>query len=318
MFGGFDEQGPMMNRIGHTFRSISSRFERKYKAFSIVMMSGPERPEVNAGGKIIMPPSSLESLSRLNISFPMLFKIENQRKERTSHTGVLEFIADEGKVYLPGWMMRNLLLDEGDEITLTSTNLETATYGKFKPQQVEFLNITNPKAVLEKHLRTFACLSKHDVISIDYLGKAYELQIVETKPKDAVNIIECDMNVDFEAPVGYTEPERQAPVEEEPSPYGSAEMEEKLKHYYQQKVDFTSFGGKGARISGKKKGTKGAKNTVDLDQVYTRGVPNYDWNGKTLHFIRNGPAKETKEEEEDNFESFSGAGSAIRKKKSRN
>ena len=35
----------------------------------------------------------------------------------------------------------------------------------------------------------------------------------------------------------------------------------------------------------------GAKNTVDLDQVYTRGVPNYDWNGKTLHFIRNGPAK---------------------------
>ena len=107
----------------------------------------------------------------------MLFKIENQRKERTSHTGVLEFIADEGKVYLPGWMMRNLLLDEGDEITLTSTNLETATYAKFKSEQVEFLNITNPKAVLEKHLRTFACLSKHDVISIDYLGKAYELQI---------------------------------------------------------------------------------------------------------------------------------------------
>ena len=41
------------------------------------------------------------------------------------------------------------------------------------------------------------------MISIDYLGKEYEVQIMELKPADAVNIIECDMNVDFEAPVGY-------------------------------------------------------------------------------------------------------------------
>lgn len=46
------------------------------------MMPGQERPDVNAGGKIIMPPSSLESLSRLNISFPMLFKVENKAKGR--------------------------------------------------------------------------------------------------------------------------------------------------------------------------------------------------------------------------------------------
>ena len=132
---------------------------------------------------------------------------------------MLEFIADEGKVFLPGWMMRNLLLDEGDIITLTSSTLpgdselfqkknliffkKVASYSKFKPQQVDFLNITNPKAVLEKHLRSFACLSKNDMISIDYLGKEYEVQIMELKPADAVNIIECDMNVDFEAPVGY-------------------------------------------------------------------------------------------------------------------
>jgi hypothetical protein len=41
------------------------------------------------------------------------------------------------------------------------------------------------------------------MVSIAYLGKEYELQIVETKPSDAICIIECDMNVDFEAPVGY-------------------------------------------------------------------------------------------------------------------
>jgi len=26
---------------------------------------------------------------------------------------VLEFVADEGKIYIPYWMMQNLMLDEG-------------------------------------------------------------------------------------------------------------------------------------------------------------------------------------------------------------
>ena len=55
-----------------------STFTRDFAAYSVMMMQGPERPEVNGGGKIIMPPSALESLSRLNISYPMLFKIENK------------------------------------------------------------------------------------------------------------------------------------------------------------------------------------------------------------------------------------------------
>ena len=96
-----------------------------------------------------------------------------------------------------------------------------ATYSKFRPQQVDFLQISNPKAVLEKHLRSFACLSKGDMISIEYLGRDYEVEIVETKPNDAINIIECDMNVDFEAPVGYKEPERPLPVEETPNSFGT-------------------------------------------------------------------------------------------------
>jgi ubiquitin fusion degradation protein 1 len=32
------------------------------------------------------------------------------------------------------------------------------------------------------------------------------LRILETRPDNAVSIIECDMDVDFAPPVGYTEP----------------------------------------------------------------------------------------------------------------
>jgi ubiquitin fusion degradation protein 1 len=43
----------------------------------------------------------------------MLFKLSNKKQNRTTHCGVLEFVADEGKIYIPYWMMQNLMLDEG-------------------------------------------------------------------------------------------------------------------------------------------------------------------------------------------------------------
>ncbi|CAL5326153.1 unnamed protein product [Camellia sinensis] len=44
----------------------------------------------------------------------MLFELRNAATERISHCGVLEFIAEEGMIYMPYWMMENLLLQEGD------------------------------------------------------------------------------------------------------------------------------------------------------------------------------------------------------------
>lgn len=52
-----------------------------------------------------MPPSALEQLTRLNINYPMLFKLTNKDTQRITHCGVLEFVADEGKVYLPLWVI---------------------------------------------------------------------------------------------------------------------------------------------------------------------------------------------------------------------
>lgn len=51
-----------------------------------------------------MPPSALDTLTRLNINYPMLFKLTNKKNSRITHCGVLEFIADEEKVYIPYWV----------------------------------------------------------------------------------------------------------------------------------------------------------------------------------------------------------------------
>lgn len=92
-------------------------------------------------------------------------------------------------------MMHNLLLEEGDYLQIESVSLPVATFSRFQPQSEDFLDITNPKAVLENGLRSFACLTTGDVIAIKYNQRIYELCVLETKPGQAVSIIECDMNV---------------------------------------------------------------------------------------------------------------------------
>lgn len=92
-------------------------------------------------------------------------------------------------------MMHNLLLEEGDSLQIESVSLPVATFSRFQPQSADFLDITNAKAVLENGLRNFACLTTGDIIAIMYNQKVYELCVLETKPGNAVSIIECDMNV---------------------------------------------------------------------------------------------------------------------------
>lgn len=40
----------------------------------------------------------------LHIEYPMLFKVDNPASGRSTHCGVLEFVAEEGVVYMPHWV----------------------------------------------------------------------------------------------------------------------------------------------------------------------------------------------------------------------
>lgn len=257
-----------------------------------------------------MPPSALDQLTRLNINYPMVFKLTNRKTERITHCGVLEFVADEGKVYLPHWMMHNLLLQEGDFLNVESTHLPVATFSCFQPQSVDFLDITNPKAVLENGLRSFACLTKGDVIAIKYNDKVYELSVLETKPGPAVVIIECDMNVDFAAPVGYKEPVRQ-----------QEEMQIDPAELMPEPTGFIAFKGEGNRLDGKKKKTTSISEEPPASKPvpYQRGIPDYNYKIGTLKFLRNSkpaPSKDSNAEDgNDEFKAFGGAGNSLRSKK---
>ena len=138
----------------------------------------------------------------------MLFRLENKQSspERLTHCGVLEFTAEEGSCYVPFWMMQNLLLEEGGLLDVTNISLPKASFVKLQPQHTDFLEISNPRAVLEHALRNFSCVTKGDVICVPYNNKNYHFMLKEVQPQDAACIIETDCNVDFDAPLGYVDP----------------------------------------------------------------------------------------------------------------
>lgn len=293
------------------FHEPMRNFSTQYRCYSVSMLPGNERQDVERGGKIIMPPSALDTLTHLNIVYPMLFKLTNNKTNRVTHSGVLEFVADEGKVYLPYWMMRNLLLEEGGLLQVDCISLPIATFSRFQAQSVDFLDITNQKAVLENALRNYACLTTGDIIAIKYNDKIYEMCVLETQPGKAVSIIECDMNVEFAPPIGYKDPQRSTSTQ---SKVESMVTDDLVPDGAGQ---FVAFSGEGMRLDGKKKlADDQAKKGTPVQ--YKRGIPDYDYAVGTLRFIRtlkSSTATDTEAQDSpESFQAFSGSGKVLRGK----
>ncbi|KAL9312428.1 hypothetical protein ACSQ67_017880 [Phaseolus vulgaris] len=209
----------------------TSSFEQTYTCYSASFV---EKPEIENGDKIIMPPSALDHLAFLRIDYPMMFKLTNGASERVSHCGVLEFIADEGTIYMPYWMMQNMLLQEGDTVRVKYASLPKGTYVKLQPHTKDFFDISNPKAILETSLRKFSCLTTGDTIMVTYNNKRYYLDIIETKPANAISIIETDCEVDFAPSLDYKN-------------LGKPTITDKT----QKEGKFNPFVGTGRRLNGK-------------------------------------------------------------------
>lgn len=185
------------------------RFDEYYRCYPIAMMPGPERETANHGGKIFLPASALDKLTQMHITYPMLFELTNGAKSKSTHAGVLEFTAEEGRCYIPYWLMQTLLLEPGDLLQTKSTDLLPGSFIKLQPQNTNFLEISDPKAVLETAFRNFSCLTVGDIFTFSYNDTTYEIAVLEVKPegeKHAISVQETDLEVDFAPPVGYQEP----------------------------------------------------------------------------------------------------------------
>jgi len=139
------------------------------------------------------------------------FKSQPSGPIPTTHCGVLEFSAPEGVVYVPPWMLKTLGIPQknGGLVRLRNVALPLGSFIKIQPQSTDFLDITDPRAVLEHSLRSYACLTLNDIISIRYNETTFNVKVLEVVPQSSQNgisIMETDLQVDFAPPLGYIEP----------------------------------------------------------------------------------------------------------------
>jgi len=285
-------------------------FEERYHAVPVAAADKSDTSKLEAGGKIMLPPSALHKLAQLEIAYPMLFELTNQSNARKLHCGVLEFIAQEGTVLMPHWMMENLGVAHGDMVKIKSATLPKGQYVKLRPQSKTFLDIANPKAVLENTLRNFSALTKGATIRIFYNKKEFDIDVVDIKPRDsgAISIIDADVNVDFDAPADYVEPVYQPKAQQRPAQMSFNDLEDAAAEEAALEKKSTPFAGLGARPNGK---SVQSDASMDVDSTVPEKRSALQWK---LRFERHDGIQPTKDEAEakDGFAAFKGAGQSLR------
>jgi len=157
-----------------------------------------QHEEIRNGGKIILPESVLHKLNGgIVIPSPFILKIVSGK--RHVMCGVISFSGQNGHASVPEWVMKQLHVTANTCVTLYVL-LKSLAKGErvlVQPLSTKFLDITDPKAVLERSLRNFACLTKNDTLNISYNNLIHPVLISDTKPDHTINIIDCDLVVDF-------------------------------------------------------------------------------------------------------------------------
>lgn len=312
---------------------MNTRFEDYFRCYPIAMMpDNVRKDDANFGGKIFLPPSALNKLTMLHIRYPMLFELTNEGLDKKTHSGVLEFVAEEGRVYIPQWMMETLELQPGSLVKIANHDLPNGQFTKLEPQSVDFLEISDPKAVLENALRKFSTLTINDIIEIDYNDTRYGIKVLEARPESdskGICVVETDLETEFAPPVGYVEPEY-TPKSVKPSttPIDPSSVKKSAgAGTMAQSINFanlvasggtTSYKGSGQKLSGKATGDEDKKLTIDdLDPDIPPAPLHLPENQLFLGWPVTLPTPEESESEQPAPKAFSGEGKSLRQSKKR-
>lgn len=177
--------------------------------FSLFCSDKPQHvnDRVAFSNKIFLPESMLYMFNQE--MFPLYFKLTHPEYGVSCVCAVEEFTAPPGCFIAPQRVMEQLLICDGNNINIQLCHPLKGTYIKLKPRKTAFIELTDPKAVLERHLsRDYPVVSTGDTISIKHANSIYHIDVVECKPADSIDILNTDINMDFDTPDDYVEPSK--------------------------------------------------------------------------------------------------------------
>lgn len=203
--------------------------------------------ELENSNKTLIPAACIPDLD-LDAG-PTYIEISSVENERSVVCAVHEYTESPGIIFIPSRIMNVLGIDADDKVTVVQkTDIPNGEYIKIKPFQKAFIELSNPKAILEKHISQFyPILSQGEVININYNDFNYQIEIVETKPQKVIQTTNCDINLDFDKPVDMCDGEEKIsePVVE------NTVIKRTPPHNYNEKrshEDMRRFPGKGYRL----------------------------------------------------------------------
>ncbi|ORC85552.1 putative ubiquitin fusion degardation protein [Trypanosoma theileri] len=164
---------------------------------------------VDGGGRVLLPSSCLAELATMNVVYPLQFCIRS--RQATCYAGVLEFNSDNGIVIMPQWMFSALMLQPGDTVSLETCVLPPGKLIKLRPQQMSFIQLSDPKHVLEMHLSQYPVLTKGTSIVLQYLDREFIIDVIDITDEndrsvEAISTVRADaqateLKVEFERPL---------------------------------------------------------------------------------------------------------------------
>jgi hypothetical protein len=138
---------------------------------SSLLVVSPEtiaRPELNSGGKILLPQFALDRIVKNSFNQTvMLFSLQNPRTKQQIAAGIESFTCDSASCVIPDWMAEAISLSEHDKVMVTLTKYPSATSVVFQPFNEQFNSLPNPRVILEHPPRNFPFLTEGTVIPIE-------------------------------------------------------------------------------------------------------------------------------------------------------
>eukprot|EP00002_Diphylleia_rotans_P003454 TRINITY_DN1235_c0_g2_i1.p1 TRINITY_DN1235_c0_g2~~TRINITY_DN1235_c0_g2_i1.p1 ORF type:complete len:253 (+),score=48.19 TRINITY_DN1235_c0_g2_i1:447-1205(+) len=189
-------------------------------------------------------------------------------------------------------MMKQLLIEETEAlVTVTSANLKKGSFVKLQPTSSKFLDVSNPKVLLEVSFREFVALSEGSIITIPHGRNVYEMEILECKPDKAISLFQTDIQVDFAPPKDYIEPApKPKPVPSQPALTSapSAAPASTTDSETQQAPSKPIFTGTGYKLSGSVVNVPAS--STSTTQTTKPAAQTTQSSGSTLPIAKTGPS----------------------------
>lgn len=203
------------------------------------------------GGKIALPPSALEEISRApSPEFPLIFEIKQTRPRPTyspkhgtslqdgetgqmssslssadasgmephvphshlisqpqlhkTYAGVSTFDAMEGYILIPSWILKNINAEDGDVVCVRTVTLPKGDLITLQPHDpTSFLEMEQPKEVLESVLRSYVAVQSHDLLHVSFDNKLHAFTIMHTLPSPSIDIRDTDLRLEIQMPPDF-------------------------------------------------------------------------------------------------------------------